>query len=187
MTVGQRIKEKRKEMKLTIPKLAESTGLSRGFISQVENDKASLSLGSLQKISLALETPVKLLIGEEGFTPEVIKKEARPKIRIGTEPDIEILSTPFGRKLQVMQAVLPPGYQAGNCAHTHEGEEWILVMNGKVKVTQGDFTAILGEGDSIHLDGTKPHLCQNASDQPTTIIVAVTPPAMIPVSKIEQK
>ncbi|WP_366922016.1 XRE family transcriptional regulator [Metallumcola ferriviriculae] len=184
MTVGQRIKTRRKEMNFTIPKLCELTGLSQGFISQVENDKASLSLDSLQKICLALETPAKILLGDDGFAPELIKKDARPKIRIGNQPDLEILSTPFGRNLQVMQALLPAGYQAGNCAHTHEGEEWILVLEGQVKVTQGDFEAILSEGDSIHLDGTKPHLCQNASDDPATIIVAVTPPAMLPLSKI---
>lgn len=81
---------------------------------------------------------------------------------------------------------LPPGYQAGNCAHTHDGEEWIMVLTGKVKVIQGDFSAILEDGDCIHWDGSHPHLCQNATDTPSKVIVALTPPAMLPLSKTEQ-
>ena len=140
---------------------------------------------SLQKIAVALGQPVRIFLEEQQFTPDVIRKNARPRIQIGSEPDIEILSTPFGRQLQIAFAELPPGYQAGNCAHTHKGEEWIMVLSGKVKVSQGDFSAILEEGDCIHWDGSKPHLCQNAGNTSTKIIVAVTPPAMLPLSKSE--
>jgi len=185
LTLGQKIKAFRQESNITIPQLADITGLSRGFISQVENDKASLSLESLKKVASAFKLPVKSFLEDEFFAPEVIRKNERPRIKFGDEPEIELLSTPFGRQLQLAMVELPPGYQAGNCAHSHEGEEWIIVLFGKVKITQGDFSAILEEGDSIHWDGSCPHLCQNASDAPAKIIVALTPPAMLPVSKIE--
>ena len=185
MSIGQKIKACRQELNLTIPQMADITGLSRGFISQVENDKVSLSLESLQKIASALKEPVKNFLEDQPFPPELISKKARPRIKLGDEPEIEILSAPFGRKLQVMMVELPPGYQAGNCAHTHEGEEWILVLSGKVKISQGDFSAILEEGDSIHWDGSYPHLCQNAADTPTKILAALTPPAMLPITKFE--
>lgn len=185
MSIGQKIKAHRQDLNFTIPQLADITGLSRGFISQVENDKVSLSLESLQKIASALKLPVKHFLEDQPFPPELVAKNARPRIKIGDEPEIEILSAPFGHQLQVMMVELPPGYQAGNCAHTHEGEEWITVLTGKVKVTQGDFAAILEEGDSIHWDGSYPHLCQNAVNTPTKILVALTPPAMLPLSKTE--
>jgi transcriptional regulator with XRE-family HTH domain len=183
MSIGNKIKAFRQELNLTIPQLSEMTGLSRGFISQVENDKVSLSLESLQKIALALRHPVRNFLDEQQFLPDLIRKKARPRIQIGSEPKIEILSTPFGRQLQIMLTDLPPGYQAGDCAHSHDGEEWIMVLTGKVKVSQGDFAAILEEGDSIHWDGNQPHLCQNATDHSAKIIVALTPPAVLPLSK----
>jgi len=185
MSIGPRIKAHRLEIHLTIPQLAEATGLSRGFISQVENDKVSLSIESLQKMANALKVPVRNLLADEPFPPHLVTKNARPKIKFGDEPALEILSAPFGRQLQIVMAELPPGYQAGNCAHTHEGEEWIMVLTGKVKVIQGDFSAILEEGDSIHWDGSHPHLCQNATDTLSKVIVALTPPAMLPLSKTE--
>lgn len=184
--IGPRIKAYRQALNLTIPQLAMLTGLSRGFISQVENDKVSLSLESLQKFASALKVPVKNFLADQPFPPELVPKNARPRITYGDEPEIEILSTPFGRQLQVLMVELPPGYQAGNCAHTHEGEEWITVLTGKVKVIQGNFSAILEEGDSLHWDGSHPHFCQNAADTPSKVIVALTPPAMFPLSKTEQ-
>ncbi|MHB8074677.1 helix-turn-helix domain-containing protein [Desulfosporosinus fructosivorans] len=185
MSIGPKIKTYRQELNLTIPQLAVITGLSRGFISQVENDKVSVSLESLQKFATALKVPIKNFLADEPFPPELVTKNFRPRMKFGDEPELEILSAPFGRQLQVLMVELPPGYQAGNCAHTHEGEEWIMVLSGKVKVIQGDFSAILEEGDSIHWDGSHPHLCQNAIDTPTKIIVALTPPAMLPLSKTE--
>lgn len=187
MFIGPKIKAFRQDLNLTIPQLAEITGLSRGFISQVENDKVSLSLESLQKFATALKVPVKNFFTDQPFPPELVPKKARPRITYGDEPEIEILSTPFGRQLQVLMVVLPPGYQAGNCAHTHEGEEWITVLTGKVQVIQGSFSAILEEGDSLHWDCSYPHLCQNAADTPSKLIVALTPPAMLPLSKTEQQ
>lgn len=185
MSIGPKIKACRQELNLTIPQLAVTTGLSRGFISQVENDKVSLSLDSLQKFATALNVPVRNFLDDEPFPPVVVTKNARPRIKSGDEPELEILSAPFGRQLQILMVELPPGYQAGNCAHTHEGEEWIMVLTGKVKVIQGDFSLILEEGDCIHWDGSHPHLCQNATDTPSKVLVALTPPAMLPLSKTE--
>ncbi|MDP4128078.1 MAG: XRE family transcriptional regulator [Bacillota bacterium] len=185
MSIGIKIKAQRQESNLTIPQLAGITGLSRGFISQVENDKVSVSLDSLQKIASALLVPARNFLTDQSFPPELVTKNARPRIKIGDEPEIEILSAPFGRQLQILITELPPGYQAGNCAHTHEGEEFITVLTGNVKVTQGNFSSTLESGDSIHWDASCPHLCQNVSDTPAKIIVAVSPPAMLPVSKIE--
>jgi len=183
MSVGQRIKHRRVEIDMTMTQLASLTGLTAGFISQVENDRASLSLESLGKIAEALDTRVVLLIADIVFKPEVIRRDARPSISFPNQVDMEILSIPFGRQLQVTKAILPDGYQAGNQTHTHEGEEWILVMEGEVRIVQGDFVAVLYEGDSIHLDGSEPHLCQNVSGKPATVMIAVTPPASIPLLK----
>ncbi len=185
MSIGPKIKAFRQELNLTIPQLAETTGLSRGFISQLENDKVSLSLESLQKMATALKVPIRSFLSDEPFPPELVTKNARPRIKLGDEPELEILSAPFGRQLQILMVELPPGYQAGNCAHTHEGEEWIMVLTGKVKIIQGEFSAILEEEDSIHLDGSYPHLCQNAAETPTKVLIALTPPAMLPLSKTE--
>ncbi len=187
ISIGQKIKSFRQELKITIPQLAESTGLSRGFISQVENDKVSLSLDSLQKIAEALHMPVKNFLDDQPFEPVLTKNNSRSRIKSEGEHEIEILSAAFGRQLQVLIVDLPFGYQTGNQAHIQDGEEFILVLQGRVNVIQGKFSAILEEGDSIHLDGTYPHLCRNIENQLAKILVAATPPALLPIEKAEEE
>ena len=186
MSLGQIIKTRRMESSMTIPQLAESTGLSRGFISQVENDKVSLSLDSLKKIAQALHLPMNQLLGETGFEPEIIRKTERPKISCGSGPELELLSTPFGRRLQLMTVELPVGYQTGTLQADQEGEKCTWVLKGRLEIQQGDFSATLEEGDSIHMDCSRPHVCNNTSDQPTLIVIAMTPPSFSPCKKIEE-
>jgi len=185
MSIGNKIRDYRQGVNMNISKLADETGLSCGFISQVENDKVSLSLESLKKIASALKIPIKNFLEDQLFKPELVRKDLRPRIKLGEGSEIEVLSAAFGRKLQVLMVDLPPGYQAGNSTHTHNGEEFITVLSGKVKITQGDFSSILEVGDSIHLDSTYPHLCQNIDDKPAKVIIALTPPSLLPISKIE--
>ncbi|MDO5518455.1 MAG: XRE family transcriptional regulator [Clostridium sp.] len=185
MLIGNKIRNYRQNTGMTIPQLAEKTELSRGFISQVENNKVSLSLDSLQKIASALNVPVKNFLEEQIIKPEVVRKDKRPVIKLDEESEIEILSAPFGHDLQVVIVDLKADYQTGNNTHTHDGEEFITVLKGRVKVVQGEFSTVLCEGDSIHIDSTYPHLCQNIESEPVRIMVALTPPALLPITKIE--
>lgn len=185
MSIGNKIRNYRQQINMNISKLADETGLSCGFISQVENDKVSLSLESLKKISSTLKIPIKNFLEDQLFKPELVRKDLRPKIKLAQGPEIEVLSAAFGHQLQVLMVNLPSGYQAGNSTHTHDGEEFITVLQGKVKITQGDFSETLEEGDSIHLDSTYPHLCQNVDDTPAKVIIALTPPTLLPISKID--
>ncbi len=186
MSIGNKIRNYRQQVNMNISKLADITDLSRGFISQVENDKVSLSLESLKKIASALKIPIKNFLEDQLFQPELVRKNLRPKIKLSEGPEIEVLSAAFGRQLQVLMVDLPSGYQAGNSNHTHDGEEFITVLFGKVKITQGDFVSILEEGDSVHLDSTYPHLCQNVENIPAKVIIALTPPALLPICKIDE-
>jgi transcriptional regulator with XRE-family HTH domain len=185
MSIGNKIRNCRQEANMNISTLADITGLSRGFISQVENDKVSLSLESLKKVASALKLPIKNFLEDQIFKPELVRKDLRPKIKLGEGSEIEVLSAAFGRQLQVLMVDLPSGYQAGNRTHTHNGEEFITVLSGRVKITQGDFSSILEQGDSIHLDSSYPHTCQNFDNTPAKVLIALTPPTLLPICKIE--
>lgn len=185
MEIGTKIKAYRLREGLTIPQLSETTGLSRGFISQLENGKASLSIDSLGKIASALNVPVKDFLEEKGFSPEVVRRDARPAIKIGTSPEMQILSSAFGRSLQVLMIELPAGYQCGENDHSHEGEEFIMVLSGRITAKQGSFEAELNTGDSIHIDSASPHICINSGEDTAKLIIALTPPALLPISRSE--
>jgi transcriptional regulator with XRE-family HTH domain len=65
MLLGQKIRDIRLRRGLTVQKLAEASGLSKGFVSQVENGRTSPSLATLYDIARSLETSVASLVVEE--------------------------------------------------------------------------------------------------------------------------
>ena len=65
MQLGKKIRDLRLRRGLTVQQLGEATGLSKGFISQVENSRTSPSLATLQDLARALETSVAYLVVEE--------------------------------------------------------------------------------------------------------------------------
>ena len=62
MQLGKRIRDLRFRRGLTVQQLAEASGLSKGFISQVENDRISPSLATLRDLARALETSIAFLV-----------------------------------------------------------------------------------------------------------------------------
>ena len=83
MQIGKKIRDLRLRRGLTVQQLAEATGLSKGFISQVENNRTSPSLATLQDLARALETSVAYLVVEEDRVPHVVRAAERPRLQIG--------------------------------------------------------------------------------------------------------
>lgn len=77
-----KIRRYRKKLKLTIKELAERTGLSIGYISQLERDEAEPSLSSLRKIAKELDVPLYVLIQEEKENGSLtIRREERMSVK----------------------------------------------------------------------------------------------------------
>ncbi len=162
----------------TIPDLAEASGLSRGFISQVENDRSSPSISSLGKIAEALDVPLPYLLLREEEEPRIIQRSQRHKVRLGEEGvSVEVLS-PYGQNsLEMLYMRIPPGRASSKEHRTHEGKECHLVVEGSVQANYGGQTYNLEEGDSFIWDGSVPHRLQNTGRKTAVVIIALAPPS----------
>ena len=80
MLLGDKIRELRLRRGLTVQQLATATGLSKGFISQIENHHTSPSLATLQDFARALETSASYLVMHEEEVPCVIRAKERPRL-----------------------------------------------------------------------------------------------------------
>ena len=110
MQLGKKIRDLRLRRGLTVQQLAEASGLSKGFISQVENSRTSPSLATLQDLARSLETSVAYLVVEEEQVPHVVRAGERPTLQVGGNTStVEVLSAQPRRNLELIQAELPPG------------------------------------------------------------------------------
>jgi transcriptional regulator with XRE-family HTH domain len=178
LDLGKRIRARRKQMKLTIAQIAERTGLTVSFLSQVERGKTGISIGSLRAISEVLEVPIfHFLLEEEGSLGMVVRKNERKKLRL---PDshltYELLVPDLNRSLEFWMGRLEPGAASSDAPKSHPSEECLLVLEGVMEIEIGTQTHVLYPGDSICYDGRIPHRAINRHDRELVFISAVTPP-----------
>ena len=187
MQLGRKIRDLRLRRGLTVQQLAEASGLSKGFISQVENDRTSPSLATLRDLAMALETSVAYLVVEEDQVPHVVRKAERPRVQVGGNTSrVEVLSAQPKRNLELLMAELPPGLNAGDKRHYHHGEEIVVVLEGRVRLTCGNQVLVLETGDSCHYDGRVPHAVENCGSGTARLLIAMTPAAFEPLIRVRE-
>lgn len=153
--VGAQIKRWRAERGLTLAAVAERSGLNVGYLSQIENDKASPSLSCLAAVGYALDVPIAWFFMSEAPAPRVVRAGDRIVQKHEGLSRIELLDGGDSRDMAIVEAVAPVGGRAG--LHTHSGDEHHLILSGNWRMSQGDHVVDLGPGDYIRWDGTIPH------------------------------
>lgn len=171
MDIGAAIRAIRKRKGLTIPQLCEGTGLSKGFISNVENNKTSPSIATLESIASYLKVPLSYLLLRKEQRMHVVRQDERKQTTTGKEKlKVEHLSPHGGLRMMIVE--FPAGSSTGD-PHTHEGEECHFVLKGTILAEQGEDSAILGEGDSFSWNASVPHKVTNIGEQPATVLISV--------------
>lgn len=172
MDIGATIRAIRTRKGITIPQLCEGTGLSKGFISNVENNKTSPSIATLENISIFLNVPLAYLLLKKEQRMQVIRKDERKETTTGIEKlRVEHLTEKGGLRMMIVE--IPLGASTGDTPHFHEGEECHLVLKGRIMAEHGEDQAILEEGDSFSWNACAPHKVTNIGDGPALVLISI--------------
>lgn len=172
--IGCQIRRLRNDAGMTLSEIAEATGLNVGYLSQVENDKASPSLETLASVAEALDVPVTWFFSELVPPPVVVRKKERKKRKtLGTE--LEIVDGGIPRSLRIVEATLPR--KGSTPFHAHPGEEHHVVLKGRVRLTQGEHVVELGPGDYLLWDAALPHSAEAIGNGPASVLIITPGPA----------
>lgn len=175
--LGARLKERRIEIGMSIKELSGITGLTSGFISQVEHGITEPSITSLRNIANVLGVPVFYFLLDDLNVNPVVKKDERKILKFAkSNLDYELLSPDLNRQMELFMAKLKPGETTCNELESHTGEEAIHVLHGIMRIQIGYDEYDLEEGDTIHFESNKPHKIINAGQIELEYISAVTPP-----------
>jgi len=181
MQLGRKIRDLRLRRGLTVQKLAEASHLSKGFISQVENERTSPSLATLRDLATALQTSVAYLVVDDDPTLHVVRAAERPRIQAGgNTAKAEVLSAQPRRNLELLMLEIAAGPPVGERHHCHQGEECLLCVEGAVRLVHGNQELVLEAGDSCHFDGRVPHSIESLGPASARLIMALTPAAFEP-------
>lgn len=172
MDIGSTIRAIRKRKNMTIAQICEETGLSQGFMSQVETNKTSPSIATLESIANTLKVPLAYLLLKSEDRMNIVRKENRMITKSGSE-NLKVEHLSSTKKVRMMIVELPPGASTGKVPHAHEGEEVHVVMKGKIYAEQGEDAAEFEEGDSFSWNACTPHTVKNIGDEPATVLITV--------------
>ncbi|MBZ4653919.1 MAG: Transcriptional regulator [Peptococcaceae bacterium] len=174
--IGKRIKQLREERGLTLKNIADNTGLSVGFLSQVERNITDPSIASLKKIAEVLGIKLKEFFEKVPEKKVVVRKDERNKLLIGSSKIVyELLAPAMNRKMEPILKMVEPNASSGE-VDGHEGEEFAIILQGVLEVCIGNEVYVLQEGDSIYFDANQPHLYRNPGTEKCICIWVVTPP-----------
>ncbi len=180
--VGKRIRELREDAGLTLQDIAERTGYSSALLSQFENHMVSPPLGALIKLSRALNVEVNDFFGEAtGQSFILVRKDEREIVsRVASKEGINLGYTyealGFGLKGSHMEpfvVTLEPVSIREKHLSVHEGEEFIYVLDGRMKIRLGEHTDILDPGDSIYFKCMTPHHVTCDGHLPARILAVI--------------
>ncbi|WP_413382698.1 helix-turn-helix domain-containing protein [Alkalihalobacillus sp. 1P02AB] len=169
MDIGTKIRAIRNRKKITIAQMCEKTGLSKGFISNVENNNTSPSISTLSTIADFLKVPLPYLLLEKKQHMRVVRKDARTNSSFNNLK-IEHLASKGGLKTLIVE--FPPGSTIGE-PHAHEGEECHLVLEGKILAEQGEDSFIVEKGDSFSWNASVPHFVKNIGDEKAVVFISI--------------
>ncbi len=148
LQIPKRIKELREILEISITEMAEKLNISHDEYEKYESGEKDIPVSALYAIAAALGTDCTVLMtGESPRMDSYTIVRRGDGVRVDRYSGYYIESLAFNFKNRQMEPALV----------MHSGQEFNLVLEGKVKVTVGKNSFILNEGDAIYFDPNLPH------------------------------
>lgn len=177
MLLGEKLKDLRLACELTQEELADRCELTKGYISQLENDLTSPSIATLIDILAALGTDIKEFFSD---TEEVEKYSFNKNEFIEKVTDEYVLNwlVPNAQKnaMEPVHMVLKPNGSTDE-DFPHEGEEFGYVIRGEIVLLLGKKRTKVKKGESFYYAANKVHQIINKTNKEAEFIWVSSPPS----------
>jgi transcriptional regulator with XRE-family HTH domain len=167
LLIGLKIRRLRQERRMTLQNLAEATGLSKPLLSQVENEQVIPPLATLLRISKALKVGLQTFFQEEDSVEKCVlvragdsQKADLRSSRSKSRSPYTYRSLAYGKKHRnlepfVIEFDVRPWRD--DLLVSHEGEEFIFLLEGQLEFHYSGKIMFLETGDSLYYDSREPH------------------------------
>ena len=160
INVADRLASLREDQGLTLRQLAIQCNLSESYLSRVENHKSAISIANLARVAVGLNAPVSVFF-KENVSARLISvcRSGRGKlVRLSSKgPQVLMLAADKGSKLMEPIIVDLATAPVDPVPRSHQGDEFIYVLEGKCTLVYGKDEMKLQKGDSVYYDPRIPH------------------------------
>lgn len=184
--IGSKIKQLRESKKMSLEDFADRSGLTIEQIEAIENNSRIPSLAPLIKMARALGVRLGTFLDDnDNLGPVVCRKEAQPEgisfsnKTANSHNELKFFSLAEKKAGRSMEPFLIDIDSSSKDAYTlssHEGEEFIYVLQGSVEIFYGKQSYIINEGESIYYDSIVNHNVHAANNSKAKILAVVYTP-----------
>ncbi|MBW1889261.1 MAG: helix-turn-helix transcriptional regulator [Deltaproteobacteria bacterium] len=179
-SVARTIKNLRKKKAYSLNKLSELSGLSKGYLSKIENGINVPTITTMARIATALEVDVTYFFLKQGESVQnrkmvAVRKGERKEINIKIPESVvrkrwPLASRKYDRHMDPYIIEVP--VESTN-TYQFEGEEFYYLLAGKIELTYGGERYVFEEGDSVYLDCNIPYSGRSLGPEPAKVLVVV--------------
>lgn len=175
--IGTNVRRKRRERSWSLDELADSSGVSKATLSQIESGRVNPTVATLWKIAQSLETELSQLIRSEGemfrlFS--VTRSGDLPRLTGTSGVEIRVLSPiTMAGKLELYFLTLEPGAVLASEAHEPGSQELVTLISGTIEVEAGRNSALLEAGDVLNYQCDVSHRIFNPGKEPAALHMVV--------------
>lgn len=176
--IGRNIQEIRKQQGLTLGVLSEKSGVSKAMLSQIEAEKVNPTIATVWKIAQGLDVDINTLLkGTAEPLRKFVVTRSDSITHLDTEEEgvhIKVLSPiSMVEDLEMYLVTIKNGGKLESSPHFAGTEEFLTILQGKVRVTAGKNTTELSSGDFIRYNCDIEHAIENSGTEEAVIHMVV--------------
>lgn len=177
-SVGPLIRATRRRQDMTLEALGKATGLSVGYLSQIERDLATPSLSSLTRIAHALGADVAqfMPVPRSSYIHDRAATRETTWIREGGMTYQRLHGDFPGATFSAYTITLPPGFVGET--DCHDGEEFVQLLSGRVWFEIDGTDYLMEPGDTLHFRSDMHHQAFNPTGEPAVLFWLGTSPVL---------
>jgi len=179
--ISERIRNIRLAKGYSLDKLSVETGLSKGYLSLIENGEKNPTISTLVKIAFGLNVPINTLLTGEPYDEEpsklsLVRADERILITFPDGPQDYIyeslahkkIDKPFDAYFVTIGPELPEDPQV------HDGEELLFTLEGRHEFTYNGQSMVVGPGDCLMFDSSLPHNTRSLDGKPARVLLVTS-------------
>lgn len=173
-SIGPRFRKLRLQRGESLATVAEAVGVSIGFLSNVERSQSGASVGIMRKLAQHYGLNILDLFSPIDGTGPLVRPRDRKSLKGGPGVQMELLAS--GKiTMEPHLFRVAPGAGSGD-SYSHDGEEFLYLVRGRLTISLGEEEFRLGAGDSFYFASQTPHRWHNPGKAETVILWINTPP-----------
>jgi transcriptional regulator with XRE-family HTH domain len=167
LNVGEKVKSIRESKNISVADVAERSGLSVEQITSIEDNTNLPSLSPLIKIARVLGVRLGTFLDDSSDLGPVVSRKSEKSASISFSNNeasarkhmdyFALSKAKSGRHMEPFMINIAPAQDANFTLSSHEGEEFIFVIEGTIEINYGKENYVLEEGDSIYYDSIVKH------------------------------